>query len=98
MQARVQIRTRVLCMTIEGESLMQSVHKVTISISDTLFKFIELYQAENQFKSRSDVINQALKLLQQKQLETDYLEANEEINDDYNLWSGDGDGLDDEAW
>ncbi len=72
------------------------VHKVTISISESLFKFIELYQTAHQFKNRSEVISRALRLLQQKQLEADYLAANQEIGEEFDISAGDG--LDDETW
>ncbi len=70
--------------------------KVTISISKQLYEFVETYQAEHHCKSRSDVITEALWLLQIKQLEACYLEANEELNNDFDATAADG--LDDEAW
>lgn len=48
------------------ENLMHA-QKVTISISQPLYKFIETYQSEHHCKNRSDVISTALQLLQQKQ-------------------------------
>jgi antitoxin ParD1/3/4 len=56
--------------------------KVTISIPQQLYEFVELYQSEHHYKSRSDVISRALQLLQQKQLEAYYLEANQELEDE----------------
>lgn len=70
--------------------------KVTISLPQSLYEFVELYQQENHIKSRSDVIAAALALLQQQQLIACYHEANNEINDDFN--STITDGLDDETW
>jgi antitoxin ParD1/3/4 len=72
------------------------VHKVTISIPQHLYEFVEHYQSEHEFKSRSEVIGAALQLLQQKQLQADYLEANKELADDFDLTIADG--LDDETW
>lgn len=71
-------------------------HKVTISISQPLFEFVETYQSEHQFKSRSEVISAALELLQEKQLEACYREANQELEDDFDSTAGDG--LDNETW
>lgn len=71
-------------------------HKVTISIPEPLYEFIESYQSEHRCKSRSEVISAALKLLQLKQLEVFYSEANNELNDDFDITTGDG--LDDETW
>lgn len=70
--------------------------KVTISISQPLYDFVEIYQSEHHCKSRSEVISAALELLQQKQLEAYYREANKELNDDFDVTSMDG--LDDETW
>lgn len=71
-------------------------YKVTISIPQSLYDFVENYQAEHSVKSRSEVISKALELLQQKQLETYYAEANQELNDDFE--GSANDGLEDEAW
>ena len=72
------------------------VHKVTISLSEPLYEFIEGYQSEHHYKSRSEVISTALRLLQQQQLEAFYAEANQELNDDFDAMVGDG--LEDETW
>ena len=71
-------------------------HKVTISIPTQLYEFVEIYQSEHQFKSRSEVFQAALELLQQKQLEAYYAQANQEMNDDFDVTSADG--LEDETW
>lgn len=71
-------------------------HKVTISIPHQLYEFIEDYQAQHQCKGRSEVISTALQLLQQKQLEACYAEANKELQSDFDLTAGDG--LENEAW
>lgn len=72
------------------------IQKVSISIPTALYDFIENYQTTHHLKSRSDVINTALRLLQQQQLEACYLEANKELNHDFDHVAEDG--LDDEAW
>lgn len=77
------------------ESIMHA-QKVTISIPQSLYEFVETYQSEHHFKSRSDVISKALQLLKQKQLEAYYREANEELNDDFDITLADG--LEDETW
>ncbi len=69
---------------------------MTISISQPLYEFIETYQSEHHYKTRSDVISAALQLLQQKQLEAYYREANQELNDDLDVTAADG--LEDETW
>jgi antitoxin ParD1/3/4 len=72
------------------------IQKVSISIPKSLYDFIESYQEDHHLKSRSEVISVALKLLQQQQLETCYLQANEELTNDFDATVSDG--LDDETW
>ncbi len=57
--------------------------KLSISLPQQQCDFIERYQIEHHFKNRSDVIKEALYLLQQKQLEAYYREANHEIDSAY---------------
>lgn len=70
--------------------------KISISLPKPLYDFIGSYQEAYHCKNRSEVINQALQLLQQKQLETCYREANKELNSDFEITTFDG--LDDETW
>jgi Arc/MetJ-type ribon-helix-helix transcriptional regulator len=70
--------------------------KVTISIPQSLYEFVEAYQSQHHIKTRSDVISAALQLLQQQQLEAFYSAANEELNNDFDLTIKDG--LEDESW
>lgn len=65
-------------------------HKLSISIPEPLYEFLESYQEERHYKTRSAVVNDALKLLRQAQLEACYREANEELNDDFEQTTGDG--------
>ncbi len=64
--------------------------KFSISLPQQQCDFIELYQTEHHYKSRSEVIKEALYLLQQMQLESYYLEANEEIDTDFDVTTSDG--------
>ena len=70
--------------------------KISISLPLQQFEFIEHYQAEHHYKTRSEVISEALHLLQLAQLEACYLEANKEIDATFD--STLTDGLDDETW
>jgi antitoxin ParD1/3/4 len=70
--------------------------KISISITKQQYEFIGDYQAEHHCKTRSEVIQEALYLLQQKQLESYYRQANNEIDPAFEIT--DADGLDDEAW
>ena len=74
-----------------------NVQKISISLPQQQYDFIENYQAEHHYKNRSELIRAALSLLQQKQLEACYQEANQEIDPIYDITARDG--LDyDETW
>ena len=64
--------------------------KLSISLPKEQYDFIEGYQAEHHYKSRSEVIREALYLLQQVQLESCYQEANQEIDDAFEITTLDG--------
>ena len=71
--------------------------KLSISLPEQQCEFIENYLIDHHLKSRSEVIKEALYLLQQKQLEAYYSEANQEMDLAYENTSLDG--LEDyEAW
>lgn len=71
--------------------------KLSISVPMQQYEFIEHYQKEHHFKSRSEVISEALRLLQLTQLEACYKEANSEIDHDFDATISDG--IDeDETW
>ena len=74
--------------------------RFSISISQEIAQFIESYQQENDVKSRSEVIERALKLLREKELQQAYYEAGQEwlTSEDAALWeSASADGLADKA-
>lgn len=67
-----------------------NIQKISVSIPQQQYDFIEHYQAEHHYKSRSEVIRDALYLLQQKQLEACYREANQELDNDFDITTSDG--------
>lgn len=67
-----------------------SAQKISISLPQQQCDFIETYLIDHHLKSRSEVIKEALYLLQQKQLETYYCEANKEIDSAYENTTLDG--------
>jgi antitoxin ParD1/3/4 len=71
--------------------------KLSISLPQQQCEFIENYLVNHHLKSRSEVIKVALYLLQQKQLEAYYSEANQEIDLAYENTSLDG-IEENEAW
>jgi Arc/MetJ-type ribon-helix-helix transcriptional regulator len=64
--------------------------KLSISLPIQQFEFIEHYQQEHHVSSRSEVISEALCLLQQHQLEACYREANQEMDDAFDATTSDG--------
>lgn len=66
------------------------VQKLSISLPQQQCEFIESYLITHHLKSRSEVIKEALYLLQQKQLEVYYEEANQEVDVAYEGTSLDG--------
>jgi len=72
------------------------VQKVSVSIPQQLFDFIEEYQESHHYASRSQVIADALTVLREKQLEAYYLAAEKEIDEDFDATAFDG--LEDETW
>lgn len=55
------------------------VDKISVSLPQQLVKFVEAYKDTHNCKSRSQVIELALHLLQEKELKIAYNQANEEI-------------------
>ncbi len=70
--------------------------KLSVSLPQPLYEFVEQYQIQQHCKTRSEVVSEALRLLQQHYLEQCYQEANAELDDDFD--STISDGLDDETW
>ena len=74
-----------------------NIQKLSISLPRQQYDFIENYQAEHHYKTRSEVIKEALDLLQQRYLEGCYREANQEIDTAFEATAADG-IEEDEAW
>ena len=70
--------------------------KLSISLPVFLVQFIDNYKIAKGWESGSQVIEEALELLQSKELETAYREASQEIDLDWDVTVADG--LNDEAW
>ena len=65
-------------------------HKISISLPPKEYEFMENYQAIHHFKTRSEVIREALYLLQQKHLERCYSEVSKEVDNDFEITNEDG--------
>lgn len=73
-----------------------NVEKLSVSLPSPLVCFIDEYQAAHACKSKSEVVQKAIKLLQQKELENFYRQAEGEIDPAWDITIADG--LDDETW
>jgi Arc/MetJ-type ribon-helix-helix transcriptional regulator len=70
--------------------------KLSISMPRTLLDFVERYRVDNGIRSRSEVIERALLVLRERELETAYRDASRETDP---AWEATvADGLDDAAW
>ena len=70
--------------------------KLSISLPDSLVGFVEDYRKKRGLKSRSEVFEEAVKLLQSRELEEDYREAGSESDPAWEAVAADG--LADETW
>ncbi|WP_308254122.1 CopG family transcriptional regulator [Geminocystis sp. GBBB08] len=69
---------------------------MSVSISEDLVVFIDSYKNSKGSKSSSQVVEEALMLLREQDLENAYREADKEIECDWEVVAGDG--LGDETW
>jgi antitoxin ParD1/3/4 len=72
------------------------VAKLSISLPETLAGFVENYRKRRGFKNRSQVFEEAIKLLRSRELEAAYREANAEADVAWERTVSDG--LNDETW
>jgi antitoxin MazE9 len=70
--------------------------KVSISIPSVLMQFVEEYRVNRGKKSRSDVFEDALVLLRERELEDAYRDASAGVDPAWDATIADG--LDREAW
>jgi len=82
--------------TAGGNNSSMAAAKLSVSIPRSLVGFVETYRKTRGLKSRSQVFEEAIKLLRNRELEAAYRAANSEIED---VWDGTlSDGLSDETW
>ncbi len=71
-----------------------TIAKLSVSIDQQLLTFLEGYQHEHKIKSKSEVISEALRLLRERELETQYAAAMQEWQGEAEAWEAvTGDGL-----
>lgn len=64
--------------------------KISISLSEPLVRFVEQYRIAHGCKTRSQVFEEALDLLRERELERAYREADQENNTAWEIASSDG--------
>jgi antitoxin ParD1/3/4 len=73
-----------------------SAAKLSVSLPRSLAGFVETYRKKRGLKSRSQVFEEALKLLRSRELEAAYRDANTELD---RAWDAAlSDGISDETW
>jgi Arc/MetJ-type ribon-helix-helix transcriptional regulator len=70
--------------------------KLSISLPPETVRFIEQYREAHAIKSRSQVVELALRTLRERDLEAAYREAAAEADPDWEIAASDG--LSDETW
>lgn len=70
--------------------------KLSVSLSASLAGFVESYRKRRGLKSRSQVFEEAVKLLRSRELEAAYREADSDIDQAWD--AAIADGLSDETW
>jgi metal-responsive CopG/Arc/MetJ family transcriptional regulator len=67
-----------------------NVEKLSISLPPSLVEIIENYKLNKGCKSRSQVIEEALELLRNRELEEAYRQASAEVDSDWDVTVADG--------
>ena len=67
-----------------------SQQKLSVSISEPIAKFVETYRDDYNLKTKSEVVERALELLRERELELAYAEAAGEIDPAWDVTLDDG--------
>lgn len=71
-----------------------TIAKLSVSIDQQLLAFLEGYQQKYQIKAKSEVVSEALRLLHERELESQYAAAMQEWKEEAAVWEAvTGDGL-----
>ena len=73
-----------------------SQQKLSVSVSEPIAQFLESYKGEYRLKTKSEVVERALELLRERELEKAYAEAASEVDPAWDVTLKDG--LSDEDW
>jgi antitoxin ParD1/3/4 len=72
------------------------VAKLSVSLPDSLVGFVEAYRKKRGLKTRSQVFEEAVRLLRSRDLESAYRDSSREYDKAWDATAGDG--LTDETW
>ena len=64
--------------------------KLSVSVSEPIARFVENYKGEYKLKTKSEVVERALALLREQELEKAYTEAASEIDPAWDVTLADG--------
>lgn len=76
------------------ESMSQE--KLSVSVPAPLARFVEEYRSAHALKTKSSVVQRALEVLRERDLEAAYAEASRDVDPAWEATAADG--LSDEAW
>lgn len=90
------ISTTISSIEVTTYGAIMNTEKLSISLPIKLAHFVSEYQSMHACKSKSEVIQAAIRLLQKKELENFYRQAQQEVDPSFDITTADG--LDDETW
>ncbi|MEX2535875.1 MAG: antitoxin [Trueperaceae bacterium] len=73
-----------------------SQQKLSVSVPSSLARFVDEYKSEHNLKTKSGVVERALEVLREQELERAYAQASQETDPVWEVTTGDG--LTDEDW
>ena len=70
--------------------------KLSVTVPESLADFVETYRAQHEVRTKSEVVERALRLLRERELEADYAAAAAEADPAWDATAADG--LGDDNW
>lgn len=67
-----------------------SQRKLSVSLTEPIARFVDGYKGEHKLKTKSEVVERALKLLREQELERAYAQAGDEVDPAWGVTVGDG--------
>lgn len=89
-------KLRMLYLTSYATIHLMPQEKLSVTVHESLVEFVETYRTHHDVRTKSEVVERALRLLRERELEADYAAAAAEADP---AWDAtDADGLPDDDW